>query len=123
MNLSGVLGPYLLWSNSTKTEVIRSSTRSISIPFTRQPVLSSNASSKILIAFPSSSRFSLTNGEQKLIRELSDILANDAAAELRSEVLLAIAQGKLPRVASVNDNGKLFDGERGACDFLRMILG
>jgi hypothetical protein len=60
--------------------------------------------------------------EQELIRELSDILANDAAAELRSEILLAIAQGKLPRVASVNEDGKLFGGERGACAFLKMLL-
>ena len=65
-----------------------------------------------------------TPTESELIGKLNSFLPNESHRGVRSELLLAIAQSKLPWVPSVDDQAsRIFGGEVGACTFLRTLLG
>ncbi len=63
-----------------------------------------------------------TMTDAKLISALTQRLRERASVELRSEILLAIAQGKLPKVPFGEEDRDFWRGEPGVCAFLRSLL-
>jgi orotate phosphoribosyltransferase len=61
--------------------------------------------------------------EQALMRAVTSRIEESVSSELRSEIMFAAANGRLPRVASMRDPaGEIYQGEPGVCEFLRHLL-
>ena len=61
--------------------------------------------------------------DRKLTEAVTELLQDEASLELRSEIMFAVADGKLPRVPVVGDkSGALFQGEPGVSQFVWQIL-